>query len=125
MKRSTPHAFEPEEIMAYLDGELAAQQAAALASHLEHCRECVVLAIRLRQTSERMLDFQVEPCPAKLEEPIVSALSSSERLAELKLGPEPKPRRMLRGFAWGGGVAAAVLIVGMLSVPKLMRSRRR
>ena len=124
MKRSTPHAFEPEEIMAYLDGELAAQQAAALASHLEHCSECGVLAIRLRQTSERMLDFQVEPCPAKLEEPIVSALRSSERLAELKLGPEPKPRRMLRGFAWGGGVAAAVLIVGMLSVPKLMRSRR-
>lgn len=63
MKRLSQHAFEPEEIMAYLDGELVANEAAALANHLEHCSECQAVATQLRQISERMLDFQVEPCP--------------------------------------------------------------
>jgi Domain of unknown function (DUF4349)/Putative zinc-finger len=124
MKRSTQHAFEPEEIMAYLDGELDARRASALASHLEHCSECGVLAIRLRQISERTLDFQVEPCPAQLEEPVAAALNSSERPVEVKLGTEPKRRRILRGFAWATGIVAAVLIIAVLSAPNLMRSRR-
>jgi anti-sigma factor RsiW len=125
MKRSTQHAFEPEEIMAYLDGELEARQASALANHLEHCSECGVLAIRLRQISERTLDFQVEPCPSKLEEPIVAALNSSEPNPpeKLKLGTEHKRRPNLRGFAWAAASVATVLIIAALFVPKLMRSR--
>jgi Domain of unknown function (DUF4349)/Putative zinc-finger len=121
---STPHAFEPEEVMAYLDGELEARQAAALASHLEHCSECGVLAIRLRQISERMLDFQVEPCHPGLEEPIAAALRSGERErpAEWKLENELKRRRMRR-FAWAAGSIAAVLLAGAISVSQLMRSK--
>jgi Domain of unknown function (DUF4349)/Putative zinc-finger len=67
MKRYAQHAFEPEEIMAYLDGELPAQEAAELASHLEHCGECQAVAGQMRQVSERMLDFQIEPCPSRLD----------------------------------------------------------
>lgn len=122
MNRSVPHAFEPEEIMAYLDGELEAQQAAALASHLEHCSECGVLAIRLRQISERMLDFQVEPSPATLEAPIVAALDSSVPLAKPRFEAERKPRRPVRGLAWVVA-SIAVIIVGGSVLLNLMRSR--
>jgi len=126
MKRSIPHAFEPEEIMAYLDGELEAQQAAALASHLEHCSECGVLAIRLRQISDRMLDFQVEPSPATLEPPIFAALDSGQATPSPKLQPGTERKRsgFLGGFAWAAGSIALVVVIGALSLPTLMRSRR-
>jgi Domain of unknown function (DUF4349)/Putative zinc-finger len=120
MKRSTQHAFEPEEIMAYLDGELEARQAAVLAGHLEHCGECQALAAQLRQVSERLLDFQVEACPGKLEEPIAAALHSRERKqpTKLNLGTELKRRRILHGFAWAVGSIAAVLILGAVVFEK-------
>jgi anti-sigma factor RsiW len=65
MNRSTQHAFDPEDVMAYLDGELNPHRAATLATHLEHCDECRTLAAQLRQLSERLLDFEAEPMPEK------------------------------------------------------------
>lgn len=125
MNRSSDHAFEPEEVMAYLDGELKPQQAAALASHLEHCSECGVLAIRLRQISERMLDFHVEPGSTTLEAPIVSALDSgvANRTPKLQLGATPGHRPVWRKFGWAFGSIAVMLTIGYLAVPNLMRSK--
>ncbi len=34
------HPIEPEELMAYLDGELTADRASATATHLSECSEC-------------------------------------------------------------------------------------
>jgi Domain of unknown function (DUF4349)/Putative zinc-finger len=78
MKRLSQHAFEPGEIMAYLDGELPANEAAELASHLDHCAECQSVAARMRQVSERMLDFQVEPYPAKVDYAALISLADRE-----------------------------------------------
>ena len=46
------HAIEPEEMMAYLDGELSASRAAEARTHLERCAECQTLAAGLRRVSQ-------------------------------------------------------------------------
>ena len=54
------HPIEQEELMAYLDGELATNRAVAAAAHLEHCAECQELAADLRKLSQEMVAWEVE-----------------------------------------------------------------
>jgi anti-sigma factor RsiW len=70
MKMSTPHSIEQEEVMAYLDGELPSDQAAAAMSHLERCPECQQLAASLRSVSQRLMTWEIEPCATRIEENI-------------------------------------------------------
>ena len=119
MNRSTQHAFDPEEVMAYLDGELEPQRAAALAEHLAHCRECEALAAQFRQVSERLLDFQVEDWPKNTGATVLAALDTSEREKQMwAKGTVPsKPRRwrfaLNSPYAWAlAGTLAVLLIVG-------------
>jgi hypothetical protein len=124
MKRSSQHAFEPEQIMAYLDGELPANEAAALASHLEHCEECQSIAAQLRQVSERMLEFQVGPCAASIAEMMrrtEEAKTSGPATKEI-IAPRSR-RRVRRILAWAGGAAALVLLA-WLSIPNRLTVNR-
>jgi anti-sigma factor RsiW len=117
MNRSTQHAFDREELMAYLDGELDPQRAAALAEHLAHCRECEALATQFRQVSERLLDFQVEPTPPNLNAAVFGALESSAPLK--KPAPHEIDERiwgtLRRGFgkpvAWALSAATVIALV--------------
>jgi anti-sigma factor RsiW len=61
MSRGSNHAIEQEELMAYLDGELSAERAAAAVSHLSQCQECQKLASDLRRLSRSFVDWEVEP----------------------------------------------------------------
>jgi anti-sigma factor RsiW len=54
------HPIEPEELMAYLDGELSADQATEALSHLELCPECQSLAADFRGVSQELLAWEVE-----------------------------------------------------------------
>src|SRR4051812_24626401 len=58
--RTTNHPLEPEELMAYLDGELTADRAARAADHLRGCHECQEIAADLRGVSDRLLEWRVE-----------------------------------------------------------------
>ena len=53
------HAFSPEEMMAYLDGELAPERAVQAAEHLEQCRECQGLVADLQGLSKRLAHWEV------------------------------------------------------------------
>jgi hypothetical protein len=129
MNASTQHAFEPEEVMAYLDGELEPRRAAALAGHLEHCAGCQALANQFRQVSERLLGFQVEPPSTKLQDAVREAVASHEYPKESAPGAERKmPGRWSRLWVGPGGWvlagALAVLIAVFLGTPILLRSRK-
>ena len=54
------HAIDPEELMAYLDGELPVDRAAAAAEHLAHCRDCQAVAADLQSVSRRLMAWQVD-----------------------------------------------------------------
>jgi anti-sigma factor RsiW len=114
MNRSTQHAFEPEEIMAYLDGELEARQAAALASHLEHCGECQTVAAQLRQVSERLLDFNVGSLPGEASSDVLAALETDSAARrthpdQRSTGPWKALFIVRRPYAWAGVCLIAVL----------------
>ena len=63
------HTMEPEEMMAYLDGELAGDRAAEAMAHLERCAECQMLAADLRRVSNELAKWQVEA--PRMEAPVV------------------------------------------------------
>lgn len=117
MDRSLQHAFDAEEIMAYLDGELEAERARALAAHLVSCGECQEVANGFRAISERMLNFEVESPSANVNDAVLAALDSGK-----------SPRTVARDYAWGRssrslfarprawGLAAALIIAAMLVV---------
>jgi Domain of unknown function (DUF4349)/Putative zinc-finger len=122
MGRIVRHEFEAEEVMAYLDGELAPARAAELAGHLEHCQECGALATRFRQLSERLLDFGAEASPERVGDVVLAQLESVEPQRGAKASREAgdlkrsKPRRAFRKPSmWGlaAATAIALLIVGV------------
>lgn len=128
MNRSIQHAFEPQEVMTYLDGELEPRRAAALAAHLEHCDECRALVAQLRLLSERLLDFHVDPPTKSMDARILDALGSAETTTAKNVKTE-KPRRWRLGLAspytWAlAGVLLVALVVGF-GIPFLQRSRER
>ena len=49
---TTTHSVAPEEIMAFLDGELSASEAQTVSAHLKDCAQCALVAEQFRATSE-------------------------------------------------------------------------
>ena len=125
MIRSTQHAFDPEEVMAYLDGELEPRRAAALAEHLAHCRECEALAAQFRDVSVRLLDFQIESASPKLSATVLGALETG---AGMETGSESgaveKRRKWRPGLAspytWAFACILIVALIVKLGLPNLM-----
>ncbi len=71
------HPVEREQLMAYLDGELAANEAAHVAAHLTECADCRQLEADLRSVSAQMLSWNVEPAPAQLNDGVLAALQAN------------------------------------------------
>jgi anti-sigma factor RsiW len=118
------HSVAPEEVMAFLDGELAPAEAQAVSAHLDHCAECAGLAERLRGTSERLAQWTIPPVPASLEEAVMN------EAAYVAAGSPPaKPRSNFSPNLWGwkqwalggGGVVAAALVLLVVSSAILFR----
>ena len=104
--------------MAYLDGELEAHQAAALAGHLEHCGECQSVTAQLRQVSERLLDFQIEPCPAGLGGKVFEASWAEDRAKSAPSEAATKPtRRTVRAFVWAFASILLALVIAASLTP--------
>jgi hypothetical protein len=73
------HLTEPEELMAYLDGELSHDEAATAAKHLEHCRECQAIAADVQSVSRQMMAWQVETSEFPSTATIASTLEQQTR----------------------------------------------
>ena len=73
------HLIEPEELMAYLDGELSHDEAATAAKHLEQCRECQAIAADVQSVSRQMMAWQVEISEFPSTATIASALEQQAR----------------------------------------------
>jgi anti-sigma factor RsiW len=122
------HSVQREEVMAYLDGELAPRRATAVAAHLEECGECRILAAELRGVSQQLLAWEVEPVPGQLSERIsaAAAVGQPSQRKSLRLGRlAPSwgwwPRRW--GIVGLGIVAAVVLMIVAFGTPNLLRNK--
>jgi hypothetical protein len=93
--------IEPEELMAYLDGELPMDRAGAAATHLERCRDCQGVAADFQKVSRRLMEWQVE--------------SSNVTVAWEPRAIQPPARRM-----WSGRLKPWILAMAAVSVLALL-----
>jgi Domain of unknown function (DUF4349)/Putative zinc-finger len=121
------HPIEPEELMAYLDGELAPDRTSAAAAHLNECAECQSLVAEMQSVSQNLQSWKIEPPESAMPSAIATALAEKQ--------PESRnavfvPRRTWREFlrqrwpvlAWAGTAAAVVLLVlSAVTLPDLRR----
>jgi anti-sigma factor RsiW len=115
---STTHPFAREEVMAYLDGELAPERAAAAAAHLEQCAECRALAADLRAVSRQMPEWEVEAIPTGMQQRVLLA-TEQEKVAKAPVIQEeqpPRSRRRGRLLIWGAAFSGAMLVLYVFSI---------
>ena len=93
MTTATQHAA-PEDIMALLDGELAAAEARAIEQHMEACAECSAVADQFRETS-RALSAWPTPEPSEKLNSVIR--EKSARLSARKRLKAPAQIRLSRG----------------------------
>jgi hypothetical protein len=113
------HQVEQEEVMAYLDGELAADRAAATAVHLSECAECQRLVAELRDVSQNLNAWKIELAEAETPPAIANALAENRPVSRDVLLAHRSHRRNWRevlgqrrwALAWVGGVAAVLMFV--------------
>lgn len=138
MNRTT-HPIEPEEVMAYLDNELAAERAAYVAAHIEACADCAALVADLRGVSTRMATWTVAPAPPPLNSTVEAAAGDLLGVDATKPARAVKPpliatagqtspwRKRIFGvpqWAWGlAGSFAVLLLVVATTLPNLLRAR--
>src|SRR5271163_467864 len=113
---SKTHPFDREEVMAYLDGELTPERAAATAGHLEQCGECRALAAELRAMTRQMPEWEGEMIPASVQERVLLAAAEQKSAgARVVVEERPEPRRSgVRLLLWGGALGAAALFLLMI-----------
>jgi len=109
------HPIEEEELMAYLDGELPADQATEALSHLELCPECQTLTADFRGVSEDLMAWEVESLEVGISSEINAALG--ERLQKREgtkvSSPRLKNRLMTSRWVSAGALAIVCMAVGL------------
>jgi anti-sigma factor RsiW len=118
------HPVAPEQVMAFLDGELSAAELHVVSTHVENCAECANLAAQLRSTSESLSAWRVPEIPAELENSI------TESVAAVNLGRKiPRAGLWVRLNLWTWkqyamvcGALAVALLVSTIYWPMLRRS---
>jgi hypothetical protein len=116
------HPIEHEELMAYLDGELATDRAVAAAAHLEHCHECQELAGDLRRLSQELTAWEIEGVESEQGMPtaikaVLQDRPGKPRKARKSLGWKILHTR--RGLAWAGSSVAVLLLVSFFSFSRM------
>lgn len=125
---ASTHPFEREDVMAYLDGELSANRAAGVAAHLRECSECAALAEHLRDVSNQLANWSVEPAPATLAKSLEAvrkdrALSKVKERKGIAAWLDGKFAPLRHRWALGvASVAAVGLLVLFLARPNLLRA---
>jgi hypothetical protein len=109
------HPIEPEELMAYLDGELLADQATEALSHLELCPECQTLVADFRGVSQELMAWEVESPEVGISSEINAALKErfQKREAAKAGSPRFENRVTRRAWVWAGALAIVCVAVGL------------
>jgi hypothetical protein len=111
------HPLAPEEVMAYLDGQVIDEDARRIQAHLATCDGCQQLAAELREGSRQMRSWQIEgPPPSLVPPPAPRRASATPVRADFGF----RAWSFVTGHRLLAGAAVAVLIL----VPLVMRPAR-
>lgn len=67
---TSAHPVAPEEVMAFLDGELSIAEAEAISEHVKRCSECAGLAEQFHGTSASLSRWSVPIAPRMVEDTV-------------------------------------------------------
>src|SRR6266852_4823241 len=114
---TTAHSVAPEDIMAFLDGELSASEAQTVSAHLRDCAQCAMVAEQFRATSQMLSRWDVEAAPAALEDSVkkLAAKAVAHRAVVKSRGTGFRRRRLL--VIGSGAVAVMALLVVAVFFP--------
>ena len=112
---SNRHPIEHDELMAYLDGELSADQATGILSHLELCAQCQTLASDFRGVSQELLAWEVESPEFGISSELDAALGErlQKRQSAKTSSPRLKSSAITSGWIWGVALAIICMAVGL------------
>jgi anti-sigma factor RsiW len=102
------HPLPPEQVMAYLDGEVTADESREIEAHLVTCGACQQLAGDLRRGTDQMREWRIEEVPASLAAPAPRPRTASERSGWSRW-------TILRSLTWAG-VSSRPLVLTAASV---------
>ncbi len=115
---TTTHSVAPEDIMAFLDGELSGPEARSVSAHLKDCTQCALVAEQFRATSEMLSRWDVDAAPAALEDSIEDfAAETAAHRAAVKAGRTGFGRRRLLAIGSGAVAVMALLVVAVFFQP--------
>lgn len=107
------HPIEPEELMAFIEGELSPDHAATAAAHLEECRDCHGLEADFQDVSRRLWSWEIDTADPRIIAGVSAALD--------ECGPHRPGASILARWTrvpkWALGAAAACVIVVLLLRP--------
>lgn len=99
------HAVPPEELMAYLDGELPPDRSAAVHIHVTQCATCQTRSAELRQVSHDLMLWHLEDAPSSLRVPLDEV--SPTRTARWRFA---WLRPSMAAWAFGAGAVALIVV---------------
>jgi len=123
---TTAHPVAPDEVMAFLDGELSTVKAQAISTHVETCPECTALAGQYKRTSQLLSRWNVETVPAKLQKSILDAAAktgSGLRIGKSSLFTRASFWTWKQWAAASAGTLAALLLVSTIFLSASQRSQ--
>jgi len=107
------HSVTPEDIMAFLDGELSASEARAVSAHLKDCAQCAMVAEQFRATSQMLSRWDLPAVSVELEDTVRSSAAKAavgHRTAKPGAFFRGGTRRWKPLMIGGGGLAASALL---------------
>ena len=113
MKNST-HPIDELELMAYLDGELPRERAAAAAVHLEDCGECQAIANDLKSVSQELASWQITPSDSEITPELLAALDEHVKKQERIPRRRHRNWREVLRTRWVGASALAAVLMAVL-----------
>ena len=110
------HPIEPEELMAYVDGELPADRATATAAHLGECAECQNVVTELRSVSQELNAWKVGTVGSEMPQAITGVLEQHKSQPRKAVPDKPRSWRNSLGLRWQtaewmGALAVVFLVV--------------
>ena len=123
---TTTHPFAPEEVMAFVDGELSADRAQSLSAHIDQCTECSEAAAAFRNTSHSLSNWRVAGVPTQLGERVTAASQKTPppSVAVGSNGFLPIGRWVWKHWVLALGTSAVALtVLFAIATPNLLRSR--
>lgn len=103
-----------EQLSAYLDGELEAEERMALEAHLVGCAACQLALAELRQTRKLLRALPQPALPRSFTLPVPEAAHASGARAATTPRPARSGQWVARAAQWMGGIAAAAGLVLLL-----------